>query len=294
MRLSFNKYLAITVTLLCFSNVSLAGEVVCDANTSYDYGDATGYSEACHATNNWQQLGENPQQLAGDNRAANNDDSWTSETSQNSVDGGDDGVLWRVQNADGSWTAFGNEALTAGANVEFQFVVTRSNQGNHQFDQLKAWGDWNANGVFDDSEEITDQKWYKVADSFAAGNVAGDANLYGNSGWNNDPLVNAGNNNSIRNSGITSEILIVPIQIPTEAIINDTWIRARIICENSLTHADRDNEVFLATGYYHQGEVEDYKVAVNKPSVTSVPEPTTLFVFGSALIGLVLSRKKAK
>jgi hypothetical protein len=289
MRLSFNKYLAITVTLLCFSNVSLAGEVVCDANTSYDYGDATGYSEACHATNNWQQLGDNPQQLSGDNRAANNDDSWTSETTQNSVDVGDDGVSWRVQNpADLSWSAFGNEPLTAGANVEFQFVVTRSNQGNHEFDQLKAWGDWNDNGVFDDSEEIVDQKWYKVADSFAAGNVAGDANLYGDSGWNNDPLVNA-DFGSIRNSGVTSEILIVSTQIPVDAVISDTWIRARIICENSLTHTDRNNNVFLATGYYHQGEVEDYKVAV-----TSVPEPTTLFVFGSALIGLVLSRKKSK
>jgi hypothetical protein len=137
MRLSFNKYLAITVTLLCFSNVSLAGEVVCDANTSYDYGDATGYSEACHATNNWQQLGVvgNGEDLRGDNAGTSPDGGWTTETTQNSVDVGDNGVSWRVQNADGSWTAFGNEALTAGANVEFQFVVTRSNQGNHEFDQ---------------------------------------------------------------------------------------------------------------------------------------------------------------
>jgi hypothetical protein len=288
MRLSFNKYLAITVTLLCFSNVSLAGEVVCDANTSYDYGDATGYSEACHATNNWQQLGVvgNGEDLRGDNAGTSPDGGWTTETTQNSVDVGDNGVSWRVQNADGSWTAFGNEALTAGANVEFQFVVTRSNQGNHEFDQLKAWGDWNDNGVFDDSEEIVDQKWYKVADSFAAGNVLGNES----GGFNNDPLVRNGSaNNTIRNSGITSEILIVSTQIPVDAVISDTWIRARIICENSLTHADRDNNVFLATGYYHQGEVEDYKVAV-----TSVPEPTTLFVFGSALIGLVLSRKKSK
>ena len=286
MRLNFKKHLAVAVTLLCFSNVSLAGEVVCDANTSYDYGDATGYSEACHATNNWQQLGENPQQLAGDNRAANNDDSWTSETTQNSVDVGDNGVTWRVQNpVDLSWSAFGNEALIAGANVEFQFVVTRSNQGNHEFDQLKAWGDWNDNGVFDDSEKIMDQKWYKVANSFA------DKKMLGNQlgGWNNDPLVNGGTTDSIRNSGITSDILTVSYTIPVEAHISETWIRARIICENSLTDEDRMDEVFLATGYYHQGEVEDYKVAV-----TSVPEPTTLFVFGSALIGLVLSRKKTK
>lgn len=292
MRLNFNKYLAITVTLLCFSNVSFAGEVVCDANTSYDYGDATGYSEACHETNNWQQLGvvDNDQALKGDNAGTNPVGGWTTETAQNPVDEGDNGVSWRVQNpVDLSWSAFGNEALTAGANVEFQFVVTRSNQGNHQFDQLKAWGDWNDNGVFDDDEEIVDQKWYKVADSFGdnvLGNQAG--------GYNNDSLVNSGNHNSIRNSGITSEILIVSTQIPVEAVINDTWIRARIICENSLTHDDRRDNVFLATGYYHQGEVEDYKVAVNKPSVTSVPEPTTLFVFASALIGLVLSRKKTK
>lgn len=306
MRFTFNKYLAITVTLLCFSNTSFAGSVMsCETKATniennggtatFDYGDATtnsdgtkSYSDACHRTNRWQQLGTTDgDALKGDTgTGSSKKGGWTNETTKNTVDEADNGVSWRVQNADGSWSAFGNEPLIAGAKAEFQFVVIRSDEGNHQFDQLKAWGDWNDNGKFDADEVIVDKKWYKVADSFAAGNTVG--NKLG--GYNNDWLVrNGADKYTIRNSGITSETLIVPILIPSEHVISSTWIRARIICENSLSGDDRRNNIFMATDYYHQGEVEDYKVAVNQ-----VPEPTTLLVFGSALVGLMLSRKKSK
>ncbi len=64
MKLSIQKLFMVTLTLLSVSNISYAGTVKsCEtartnwANKSYDYGDATGYGEACHDTNAWQQLG---------------------------------------------------------------------------------------------------------------------------------------------------------------------------------------------------------------------------------------------
>lgn len=302
MRLNFNKYLVIAASLLCFSQSSFATSVTSCAtksatkiskgwNANFDYGDATGYGEACHDTNRWQQLGQTDgDALKGDTGTGTSSrGGWTEELSQNTVDTGDNGVTWRVQNSDGTWpTEFGTGELVAGANVEYQFVVTRSDEGNHVFDQLKAWNDWNGNGQFDDSEVIIDDKWYKIADTFAADNTAGN----GAGGFNNDPLVRNGSKattwDTINNSGVTEAIVTSIVQIPLDAVIGDTWIRARVICENSLTAHDRDNNILYATGYYHQGEVEDYQVAI-----TQVPEPTTLLVFGSALIGLVLQRKKS-
>jgi hypothetical protein len=296
MRLSFNKYLAITVTLLCFSNVSFAGSVIsCDSKSNngtatFDYGDATissngtVYGEACHDTNRWQQLGwTGDGKLEGDTGDWSDDDNenkgWTGEESQNNVDLGDNGVKWKVQNADGSWPSdFGRKNLTAGENVEFQFIVKRSNEGNHIFDQLKSWSDWNGNGIFEDNEVIIDEKWQKnhnAKDVLAAN--------YG-SRINSDL--------GTKNNKIQSRIYYTQMQVPLDAVLGNTWMRARVICENSLIAAN--DYTLSSTGYYHQGEVEDYKVAINARPPTPVPEPTTLLVFGTALIGLVLSRKKAK
>lgn len=283
MRSYFNKYLAITVTLLCFTNISFASSVKsCETkrnggNPTYDYGDASGYGEACHDTNRWQQLGHAGKSLEGDTGNASDIDNanigWSGEQSQRATDSGDNGVTWRVQNSDGTWpVGFDNGELIQGATVEFQFVVQRSDEGNHQFDQLKAWNDWNGNNVFEESESIIDERWYKNHDV-------------------NDVLVaNSGNNNTdlgTHNNSDTLRVYSQTIEVPLDAIVGNTWMRARVICENSLTHNQRENNIFLAAGYYHQGEVEDYKLAINQ-----VPEPTTLLVFGSALIGLVLNRKK--
>lgn len=286
MRLNFNRYLAITVTLLCFSNVSFASSVINCGSGTYDYGDAdvsidgTPYGEACHDTNRWQQLGTSDGgELEGDtgdtSDADNENNGWTGEKSNESVDSGDNGVAWKVQNLDGTWpSTFNSGELTPGAKVKFKFVVTRSNEGNHKFDQLKAWTDWNGDGTFDDSESIIDRKWYKDEIHGKMNKIDGSTVSY-----NNDLNTN--------NSLDTKAVFKVTMHVPLDALLGNTWMRARVICENSLV---QDNDYTLSsTGYYHQGEVEDYKVAINQ-----VPEPTTLLVFGSALIGLVLSRKKAK
>ena len=176
MRLTFTKYVAITITLLCFSNVSFAGTVVeCSTkDSSKDYGDATvdskgvAYGEACHETNAWQQLGQATKEISnnitevelqGDtggpndalstNLGWNSADSQNNDTNNNGEDSGDNGVSWRVADANGDFLgAYGQPELTQGQAVQFQFTVTRSDEGNHQFDELKVWVDWNGQDGF--------------------------------------------------------------------------------------------------------------------------------------------------
>lgn len=62
-------------------------------------------------------------------------------------------------------------------------------------------------------------------------------------------------------------------------------MRARVICENSL---NTSSVQLLATGYYHQGEVEDYAMNV----VNKVSEPGAAILFSTVLLGLMLRRKK--
>jgi hypothetical protein len=240
----FNKSLAISIALLCFANTSFASEHRDTCNINGDYGDATGYGEACHDTNNWQQLGTAGDgiKLEGDHgtnqvgESATND-GWTEETTQESEDDGDNGVSWRVA---GSSDAFGNGDLTAGTSYEFQFVVTRSDEGNHEFDQLKAWVDWNGGDTnFENAETIIDVRWDK--------NRNIDDQLVYDTTNNNSDL-------STYNNGDTSRTYTSIVDVPDYAVMNDVWLRARIICENSLSYEHKMTNTFLPTGWYHQGE----------------------------------------
>ena len=288
MKFTIKKLFVVGITLLSVSQFSYATSVSSCETRWNDYGDAPGSYEknssgamdrACHHTNAWQQLGTSDTTLNGDtggDRSGVDNSGWT-ENDHNAVapnpDSGDNGVQWRVVGTN-TW---GNEALATGQNIEFKFDVLRSDEGNHEFDQLKAWVDWNGNGTFenDRSETLIDTKWYKYSDTVGENQGIGDEQGSKNS------------DTGIKNSGVTFAEVIVTKQIPYGAAIEDVWLRARIICENSLSHSDRNNNIFLPTGYYHQGEVEDYKLAIN------VPEPTTLLVFSSALFGLMLSRRKS-
>ncbi len=138
---------------------------------------------------------------------------------------------------------------------------------------MKVWVDWNGNKSFEEnsSEILFNDKWYKNHDK-------------------NDVLnANTTNSNSdlgTTNNSDTLRVYRTVVDIPLDAVLGDTWMRARVVCENSLQYHS-ENMNLIATGYQHQGEVEDYKLAINH-----VPEPTTLLVFASALFGLMLNRKK--
>lgn len=314
------RYLAILLTFLCITNTALAGSVKsCETrdsdNGSFDYSDAPdAYGEACHDTNAWQQLGKakikntdgekEAVALQGDSGSRNDNDSvnrgWNAETDPNSPDTGDNGVSWRIQNEDATWTKFGRKELTQGQTVEFKFVVQRSTEGNHEYDNLKAWVDWNGNKSFDEnsSEILVDAKWYKVADHGQVNNSFNAAASYNNdrkvlAEFHNETIdeINANYEtykNTVFNSVDAIAVFKVQTQIPLDAVLGNTWMRARVVCENSLTNHS-ENMNLIATGYQHQGEVEDYKL-----SIAHVPEPTSLIVFGSALLGLIMSRKKVK
>jgi hypothetical protein len=306
MRLNLKKYLAITITLLCFSNVSFAGSVTsCASAANYsdgtkDFGDATTsskggtYGEACHETNAWQQLGS-----AGANGITNtmNDvnsanEGWNGESSQKSEDTGDNGVSWRVADENGVFGAYGQPELTLGQTVEFKFDVTRSQKGTHEFDRLRAWVDWNGEDGFNNSRSSNSASERLITKTWAKNKNSNDKARGVYTTNKNTDLSNK-KNRDIFNHTDTFRSYTVTTTIPMDAIVGDTWMRARIVCENSLTtHASNMN--LLATGYHDQGEVEDYKLTINARPPTPVPEPTTLLVFGTALIGLVLSRKKAK
>lgn len=295
------KIVATSIVLLGFSNLSFATKVVeCSTRTnSVDYGNATGQAaSACHDTPYWQRLG----------KTWNADTTKADETNLST----NDGVSW-VTSADGGATWVDNGVLTSGGLVKFQFDVTRATTGNHKYDLLKSWVDWNQDGSWDESEDIITKKWWKNENSegVATTNSVGgtlDANWdlttwedLGTEGSNNrnnnqwKSQWNSGNGRwekKIYNSNDTDATFLSDIiTIPVLDTLKDIWMRARVVCENSLErYADGMN--LIATGYQDQGEVEDYKLTVAKAGDSvDVPEPSTLFIFSIGLLALAARRK---
>jgi len=284
------KVVATSIVLLGFSNLTFATSgtttkvVECSTITnSVDYGNATGQeASACHDTPYWQRLGK----------------TWNADTTQPEETNlsTNDGVSW-VTSADGGATWVDNGELTSGGLVKFQFDVTRAMTGNHKYDLLKSWVDWNQDGSWDESEDIITKKWWKHKDSegnrqlwddldqdLVDNNWANNTNREGT--WNYD----LGKLNSQDTEGtFFSDILTIPVLDS----LKDIWMRARVVCENSLqSYSDSMN--LIATGYQHQGEVEDYKLAVAKTSdPIGVPEPSTLLIFTIGLLTLAARRKKS-
>mgnify|MGYP000264605122 CR=1 FL=1 len=292
------KYVSIILTsiiFLGFSNLSLAtisNVVDCSTRTNtVDYGNATNQgSSACHDTPYWQRLGS----------TWNSDNPATSETNLST----NDGVSW-VTSSDGGSTWVDNGELTSGGLVKFQFDVTRATTGNHKYDLLKSWVDWNQDGVWTEDETIITETWWKNESSegvvATSGNVnndlstwsdlgtpqgLGSQNSTGNS-WSNGAWVNDIYNSADTTATYFSDIIAIPV-LDTLAEI---WLRARVVCENSLSKY-ADNMNLISIGYQDQGEVEDYRLTVaNKPVPVVVPEPSTLFIFALGLLTLATRRK---
>ncbi|MFT7431319.1 MAG: hypothetical protein ACI971_001780 [Colwellia sp.] len=315
------KTLTIAVLLTSISSHVFAGQVTpCGDKTGVDYSDAPdSYGAACHKTRKWQSLGPGTNKGSKGDKKNNSRHkykstegykNWSKEDNVNSgADGdvqngidSDDGVQWRTSSDSGvTWSNFGTDGVIFQGDVaQFKFLVGRSQTGTHEFDQVKAWGDWNANGFdgkFDDSEVLIDEKWALNENANDIATNAANNPSDSNRRTNNDlsKIYNTLNSTNIKiyNSVDLYREYIKDVEIPLNAMLGDTWLRARIVCENALDNAG-DGVSFLATGYYDQGEVEDYQITIAAKVVTDVPEPSTLLVFALGFISIAAGRRKLK
>ncbi len=107
--------------------------------------------------------------------------------------------------------------------------------GTGDYEYLSLWIDWNRNRTWDASEEVVDidDQWF-------------------------DPGTHR---------------LDFDIEVPQNAALGDTWMRARFAFDGDLPPA----------GDLLTGEVEDYQIHINSPTV--VPEPGTLALLTRGWIG---------
>lgn len=281
-KMKYIKVLAASL-LLGLSNYSLAistNVVDCSSKSQngLDYGNATGQaSSACHDTDQWQKLGN----------TWNPDSPSTTETNPAT----NDGVSWTTS-ADNGQTWVDNGELTSEGLVVFQFDVTRATVGNHKYDLLKSWVDWDQNGAWSEDETIIAKEWWKDLDSEGVQQAPLIIdNNGGGDGTKNWDLSNYRSEDVFNSQDTSATFFTEAITIPALDTLKDIWLRARVVCENSLEHyADEMN--LISTGYQHQGEVEDYKLVIaKKVTTTDVPEPSILIIFMLGLIALISKKK---
>ena len=181
-------------------------------------------------------------------------------------------------------TNWGHEELTVGDTVYFQFVMHKTDEGDHYADLLKAWIDWNMDGTFSQSESLF---YERAIFPTAAGH---DGSTVGRTGVNQSFTFTS--QGFLLTSEHVGEIDMLVRATCTESVLaaagrSGTWANQWNI------DFDIYDSLFLPTGALGQGEVERYAFIVNDAPPPTVPEPTTLILFSSGLIGVAaIARRK--
>jgi len=113
-------------------------------------------------------------------------------------------------------------------------------EGDYEY--LSIWVDWDQNRGFDTDEGIADLNdyWFDYGDN----------------------------------------LLTFNLTVPSDAVLGNTWMRARFTFDGDLAPTDAG-----MGGQPYTGEVEDYAVTVGG-GVAPIPEPSTFLLLGTGLLGL--------
>lgn len=188
------------------------------------------------------------------------------------------GVFWSVDDG-ATWGHSTN--LFVGQQIQFKFNMHKENVGTHYADFLKSWIDWGQDGSFNESNDI-----------LAFGYQELFTNESGNLGSWNSP-------NQPDYTFYSDTFLL------TEDYIGDLWLRTRVTCSHSILESlggygwynqwsmpiETYYTGFNPTGHLTQGEMEEWQITVN---AAPVPEPATMLLLGTGLIGTIGIRRRRK
>ncbi|MDR2549761.1 MAG: PEP-CTERM sorting domain-containing protein [Desulfobulbus sp.] len=185
------------------------------------------------------------------------------------------GISWSTDQV--NW---GNDVVYTGQTVYFKFDMHKSNLGSHYADFLKAWIDWDQDGKYEQSESAF---FMHIVNPTVTPQGTGEIPV-----------------NEMYSFTTTGYTL-------TNADLGDINLLVRVTCSESILASADDyqnwnhqwsvgknkyNTYFKPDGHLGQGETEYRTLTVQSPPPDPVPEPTTMLLFGTGLIGLAAAARR--